>query len=201
VKDGGGIEADYKVAAPKASALEVTLLRSGVISDFAAQWSKNHELTNNFEVDEATYKEFQNFVVQKQKEGDIKLDSLYDGALSDLRRALKTSGYKGSTKELENLQASIVREVQRDFDKYRNDIKDDISQGILARYLPESMLIERSIQNDKQVLAALKLVRSNRQFDTLLARGSMIDQGLQASSSITAASKVEEQGARLKMKW
>ena len=31
VKDGGGVEADYKVEAPKASALEVTLLRSDVM--------------------------------------------------------------------------------------------------------------------------------------------------------------------------
>ena len=45
VRDGGGIEVDYKVEAPKASALEVTLLRSGLLAEFAAQWSKTHELT------------------------------------------------------------------------------------------------------------------------------------------------------------
>lgn len=202
VKDGGGIEADYKVPAPKASALEVTLLRSGVISDFASQWSKKHELTNNFEVDEDTYKEFQNFVTQKQKDGDIKLDALYAGPLNDLRKVLKMSGYKGSTKELENLQASILREVQRDFEKYRADIKEDIAQGILARYLPESMLIERSIQTDVQVQAALKLVRNNRQFNTLLAKGSAEEQQLQSSSSLNSAmAATEEQGALLKVNW
>jgi carboxyl-terminal processing protease len=203
VKDGGGIEADFKVSAPKASALEVTLLRSGLIADFAAQWSKSHELTKNFDVDETTYKEFQTYVSQKQKDGDIKLEALYAGPLNDLRRSLKLSGYKGSTKELENLQASIVREVQRDFEKYRTDIKEDIAQGILARYLPESMLIERSIQTDKQVLAAVKLVRNDRQFDTLLAKGSSAEQQqLQASSTLNAASaKEDEKGALLKMKW
>lgn len=202
VKDGGGIEADFKVSTPKASALEVTLLRSGLIADFAAQWSKTHELTNNFEVDESTYKEFQTFVSQKQKDGDIKLEALYAGPLNDLRRSLKLSGYKGSTKELENLQASIVREVQRDFEKYRKDIKEDIAQGILARYLPESMLIDRSIQTDTQVLAALKLVRNNGQFDTLLAKGSSADQQIQGSSTLNAASaKGDEKGASLKVKW
>ena len=58
VKDGGGIAVDYKVDAPKASALEVTLLRSGIISDFASDWSKKNELTNNFEVDNANYNLF-----------------------------------------------------------------------------------------------------------------------------------------------
>lgn len=203
IKDGGGVEVDYKVTAPKASALEVTLLRSGVISDFAAQWSKNHELTNNFEVDESTYKEFQSFVAQKQKDGDIKLEALYSSALSDLRKILKQSEFKGAAKELESLQASIIREVQRDFDKYRGDIKEDIAQSILARYLPESMLIERSIKTDKQVQAAVKLVRNERQFDTLLAKGSDREQ-LPSSSSLTAAAAAnaaDEKGARLKVNW
>lgn len=202
VKDGGGIEADYKVPAPKASALEVTLLRSGVILDFASQWSRQHELTNNFQVDDDTYKEFQNFVTQKQKDGDIKLEALYAGPLSDLRKALKLSGYKGSTKELENLQATIVREVQRDFDRYSGDIKEDIAQGILARYLPESMLIERSIRTDVQVQAALKLVRNDRQFSTLLARGSTAEQQQQAFSTINAASRdADGKGALVKLNW
>jgi len=65
VKDGGGIEADVKVRSPKASALEVTLLRSGVLGEFAAEWSKTHKLDNhNFEVDEDIYKSFQAFVNQ-----------------------------------------------------------------------------------------------------------------------------------------
>jgi len=172
VKDGGGIEADYKVATPKLSALEITLLRSGIISDFATQWSRNHVLTNNFEVDDKTYRDFQNFVQEKQKEGDIELEALYSGPLNDLRRALKSSGYKGSSRDLQNLQAGIIKEIQRDFDKYRADIKEDIGQGILARYLPESMLLEKSLETDDQVKAAVNLVKDDQQFKTLLVKGS-----------------------------
>jgi carboxyl-terminal processing protease len=175
VRDGGGIEVDYKVEAPKASALEVTLLRSGLLADFAAEWSKKHELTNNFQIDDETYKNFQAFVTNKQRSGDVKLEALYGKPLSDLKSALKKSGYKGSEKMLENLQTSIIKDIQHDFDRYASDIKEDLSQSILARYLPESMLIERGIKSDKQVQAAIKLVSSPKQFDTLLARGSMKD--------------------------
>jgi carboxyl-terminal processing protease len=202
VKDGGGIEADYKVPAPKASALEVTLLRSGIINDFASQWSRRNELTNNFEVDDETYREFQNFVAKKQKEGDVNLDDLYSGPLSELKKILKLSGYKSSTKELENLRSAIVREVQHDFEKYSADIKEDIAQGILARYLPESMLIERSIKNDVQVQAALKLVRNSRQFSAMLAKGSSDEQRLQALTSFNSAlSEIDEKATVFKMKW
>eukprot|EP00522_Entomoneis_paludosa_P009693 CAMPEP_0172450700 /NCGR_PEP_ID=MMETSP1065-20121228/8946_1 /TAXON_ID=265537 /ORGANISM="Amphiprora paludosa, Strain CCMP125" /LENGTH=888 /DNA_ID=CAMNT_0013202515 /DNA_START=438 /DNA_END=3104 /DNA_ORIENTATION=- len=170
VRDGGGVEADVKVEAPKASALEVTLLRSGVLADFAAEWSKKHELTNNFNVDEDTYRNFQNYVMERQKNGEIELEAIYSNSLAELKKMLKQSGYKGSEREVESLQASIIRDVQRDFEKYRKDIKEDISQSILARYLPESMLIERGIKSDAQVAAAVKLMTAPNRFDKVLAR-------------------------------
>ena len=171
LRDGGGVEADFRVPAPKASALEVTLLRSGVLADFAADWSKTHELSNNFNVDEDTYRSFQSYVMERQKSGDLQLEAIYSKSLNDLKKMLKQSGYKGSEREVEALQASIVRDIQRDFEKYRKDIKEDIAQTILARYLPESMLIERSVKNDVQVSAAIKLLTADgSKFDNLLAR-------------------------------
>jgi C-terminal peptidase prc len=100
VRDGGGIEADVKVDAPKASALEITLLRSGVMADFAALWSAQHELPNPhghshvapFEIDEETYRQFQAFVNEKQRTGEIQLEALYNKPLQDLRKTLEASG-------------------------------------------------------------------------------------------------------------
>jgi len=170
VKDGGGIAADLKVDSPQASALEVTLLRSGSMSDFAAEWSKDHQLTDSFNVDGRTYQDFQNFVMAKQKNGDIKLDALYSAPIDQLKKTLKQSGYSGATKEVKLLEASIVREMRGDFEKYSEDIKEDIGQSILARYIPDSMLRERTIKTDKQVIAAVKLISNEKQYDKLLGR-------------------------------
>lgn len=184
VKDGGGVEADFKVSNPKASVLEITLLRSGIISDFAAEWSKKHELTNNFNVDEDTYRQFQVFVGEKQRKGDIQLEELYSAPLKELKKALAQSGYKGSENSVDQLKARILIDMKNDFDKYRSDIKEDISNSILARYLPESMLIERSIKNDIQVNEAVKLVKSRNKFDNLLAKGNADErQELEIASS------------------
>jgi len=176
VKDGGGIEADYKVPAEKSTPLRVTLLLEGIVSDFASQWSKNHELTNDFKVDDKTYKDFQAFVAKKQKEGDIQLEELYSSPLNDLKKMLKSSGYRESAKELEALEVGIIKDMQKDFEKDRVAIKEDISQQILARYLPQSMVIERSLKTDNQVQAAVKLVRNDKQFKTLLAKGSTVSE-------------------------
>jgi carboxyl-terminal processing protease len=203
VQDGGGIEADFKVPAPKASALEVTLLRSNLVADYAAQWSRTHQLTNNFEVDEDIYKDFQKFVSMKQQKGDIKLEALYSGPITDLKKVLQQSGYKGSEKELDRLKQSIVREVMKDFDRYRADIKEDIAQSILSRYLPESMIIERGVKTDVQVQETMKLLSNGRKFDKILAKGgaqeTVAENTLNMASGLTG--KGTEEGAKLKVKW
>jgi carboxyl-terminal processing protease len=204
VKDGGGVAVDYKVDAPKASALEVTLLRSNVIADFAAEWSKKNDLTENFAVDDALYRQFQDFVMKQNKEGDLKLDAIYSGPINDLKRSLERSEYKGSTKELQQLQASILRDMSKDFDKYKKDIKEDIETGILSRYLPESMLISRSVQSDKQVEGAIKILKNQKQFNKLLARnedGSGGDRMLADVSEKNSAITGDDKGAKMTMKF
>jgi carboxyl-terminal processing protease len=206
VKDGGGVEADYKVPAPRASALEVTLLRSDVLGEFAAQWSrKNNQLTNNFQVSDKMYKDFQDFVEKKRASDDLKLESIYSGSLAELKRALKESGYKGSEKEVDLLKANIVREIKNDFEKYKDDIKEDITNSILARYVPESMILERGLRNDKQVEAAAKLMSSEKSFNNVLAKGSVnerIDGGGRlnlASSDVDERKSMDR--ASLQVEW
>lgn len=192
VKDGGGIAVDYKVEAPRASALEITLLRSDLMGEFASLWSRKHQLSNDFDVNDSTYKEFQDFVEQKRKAGELKLESLYAGPLNDLKRALKQSGYKGSEREVEQLQANIVREVKNDFEKYKEDIKEDIATSILARYVPESIILERGLRTDKQVVAATKLLKNDNTFEKILAKGSRDESTLAGETLNLASATLDE---------
>ncbi len=184
VRDGGGVEADYKVAAPKASALEITLLRSDVMNEYASKWSQKNQLTNNFEVTDDIYKEFQEFVDVKAKNGEIKLEAIYSGALEDLKRVLSQSGYKSSEKEVEQLKTSIVKEAKKDFEKYKKDIKEDIATSILTRYIPESMIMERGLKNDAQVQAAIKLLGNDQSFSKILAKGSNTERAVSQGNAV-----------------
>jgi carboxyl-terminal processing protease len=209
VRDGGGIEADYKVAAPKASALEVTLLRSDLMNEFAAQWSRKYELTDNFDVTDDVYREFQDFVEAKRKAGDVKLESLYSGALEDLKRALKQSGYKSSEREVEQLKSLIVKEIKSDFERYKKDIKEDLAASILARYLPESLIMERGLKTDRQVQAAIRLLSNEKSFDKILAKGSSNERlmgGTNGANTLAVASSdldadPSRSGASLSVEW
>jgi len=213
VRDGGGIEADFKVDASKASALEVTLLRSNILSDFAAEWSKTHELNIDskkgdlYEIDDATYQSFKRYVMKKNEDGEFTLDALYRNPLKQLQDSLKKSGYALSSKEAKRLESSIVLEMQKDFVRYENDIKEDIGNNILARYLPESMLIERGLKNDKQVLAAVSLLKDRRKFDTLLARSestsksAFMANGDVPSTNIAKMQRGNIEGASININW
>ena len=190
VKDGGGVEVDYKVEPQKASPLEIILLQSGAYSDYAAEWSKTHELTDKFRVDEATYKDFQKFVEQKQEDGDLKLEVFYDSQLKELKKKLKASNFDSSKRMLDSLRADIIKDVKRDFKTYKSEITEDLEQSILARYLPDSMLIEHGLQTDTQVLETAKMLKDGNEFDKLLARDNeSVEKGL--LSNVVGDSSIE----------
>ena len=207
VKDGGGIEVDYKVEAPQMSALEVTLLRSGVMKEFASEWSKANQLNENFGISETLYRDFQSFVNKQYQSGKLDLTAIYSNPIKELRESLEESKYQVSQSELRGLEKDIVREMLKDFDKYSKDIKEDLGNAILDRYLPDSMLLSRSLKTDTQVNAALKLLRNDREFNTLLARSSNDSQGevgnfaMSKGGSSMTTSNARDSSVRVNMKW
>lgn len=189
VKDGGGVEVDVKVEPQKASPLEIILLNSGSYSDYAAEWSKKYELTGNFKVDDATYKDFQRFVEKRQKDGDMKLEILYDSQLKELQKKLKASKFGSSSRELEKLRSDIIKDVKKDFSTYKSEIIEDLEQNILARYLPDSMLIERGLRSDVQVAETAKMLKDGREFDKALARDNSLETTKVSQSYETSSTK------------
>ena len=101
------------------------------------------------------------------------------------------------------LEASIIRDIKQDFEKYKKDIKEDITNSILARYLPESMILERGLKTDVQVDAAVKLLRNDKNFDQLLAKGSSQERStsLGAIDIAMDSSDRPKDGASLAVDW
>jgi len=129
------VEVDVKVEPQKASPLEIILLNSGSYSDYAAEWSKKYELTDNFKVDDATYKDFQRFVEKRQKDGDMKLEILYDSQLKELQKKLKASKFGSSSRELEKLRSDIIKDVKKDFSTYKVSCCYWISSFVCSRFM------------------------------------------------------------------
>ena len=167
VRDGGGVEADIKVAAPQASVLEVSLQQQGMFFDFANEWAKSHTYVMGEGLGEdgpslvtdATYEDFKQFVKKKEKEGNFRMDLLFSGALEPLQEALTVTTYDKAGKELEGLREAVREEVMQEFVTEKKQIKEEVGQAILARYLPESVLRRLALEGDLQVKAAIEAVK------------------------------------------
>ena len=83
-----------------------------------------------------------------------------------------------------------MKEIKRDFEKYKKDIKEDIATSILSRYIPESMIMERGLKTDTQVQAAIKLLGNDQSFSKILAKGSKNEQSFASQSNAVADSSM-----------
>ena len=166
-------------------------------------------MTDKSRVDEATYKDFQRFVEQKQADGELKLEVFYDSQLKELSKKLKASKFDSSKRVLDSLRADIIKDVKKDFKTYKPEIMEDLEQNILARYLPDSMLIEHGLAKDVQVTATAKMLKDGKEFDKILARDNnsvqeRVQEGL--LSSIAGDSSIETASAmkiepKLQTRW
>ena len=85
----------------------------------------------------------------------------------------------------------MIADTKKDFTTYKSEIKEDLEQNILARYLPDSMLIERGLKQDKQVVETAKFLKDGKEFSKILARESntsiekkaKIGQGVETAST------------------
>ena len=107
---------------------------------------------------------------------------------------------------LESLRADIIKDVKKDFKNYKSEIIEDLEQNILARYLPDSMLIEHGLLTDVQVQETAKMLKDGKEFDKLLARDNeSVENGLLSSvvgdSSIETASLSVLPESTLQTKW
>ena len=176
--------ADLKVNQKRASTLEVALLQSNAFDEFADDYlSKNVHPEHGFKVTEKIFGNFKAFVREKQASGDFHLEEILlgkggesiatppgigskkptkeqrrtTGPLEQLKYNLGESDYPLSIREANKLKETIVKELLNDFDLYKSNLKEDIGNVILARFLPESMILERSLDSDKMVEESVRL--------------------------------------------
>merc|ERR1719491_1035942 len=100
----------------------------------------------------------------------MKLEILYEAQLKELQKKLKASKFDSSSRELERLRSDIIKDVKKDFSTYKTEIIEDMEQNILARYLPDSMLIERGLKSDVQATETARFLKDGKEFDKILPR-------------------------------
>mmetsp|Transcript_56546 Transcript_56546/g.133574 ORF Transcript_56546/g.133574 Transcript_56546/m.133574 type:complete len:554 (-) Transcript_56546:187-1848(-) len=173
VKDAGGIEPDVFVKSSETKMLSRELYRRDAFYQFADVWQAKHAAdgeklatTAGAEViSDAEYNDFKLFV-QKNTVG---LDTSFDKNLDTLEKSLKDQGFTEAISEVEALKGKLDGLIIKEFDTDKTNVKRLLASVIKARYLPDSAILQQSLENDPQIEKALAVLRDSKQYTAALS--------------------------------
>lgn len=168
VKDGAGIEPDIKTSFDILSHVATTLYFKNHFFDYANKYRVDHpELRdgNAFALSDAEYDDFVNFL--KGKDYDYTTDS--EEKLNDLKKLLTEENYSESvTAMLNDLEAKIKHDKEKDLVKFKPEIKRILEQEIVSRYAYEKGRIANGLKDDPDVLEAIKVLSDPARYKGIL---------------------------------
>jgi carboxyl-terminal processing protease len=168
VKDGGGITPDYKIDQDTLSALSVKLVQDFLIFDFATDFANEHKSIadpKHFQITDQIYSDFSKFVKDKK----ITYESKSEQGLKNLiETAKKEHYYEGAQNEFLSLEKSLTLNLDRDLEKFGDDIRQLLKDEIVSRYYYQKGAILASLDDDKDIKTAKTLMDNPEKYKALL---------------------------------
>ncbi|WP_282126001.1 S41 family peptidase [Marinifilum flexuosum] len=169
VYDGGGILPDIKVDADTYSILSLNMIRDFMFFDFAtlyANKTESIESAKEFKVSDDLFNEFVEFVKESK-------DFTYKSESTEILKALKKSAkeeknFDISTDEFEALEAKLAPNLDRDIQRFKDELKELLAHEIVKRYHYQKGGIEFSLRDDKTLLRAIEVLESNNEYVGIL---------------------------------
>lgn len=171
VRDGGGIKPDVEVKPDTLPNIAVYLDRydtTEVMLNYVIDYIARHPTiapAGEFTLSDADFADFRERVIKS----GFTYDPLSMKRFDDLVKTAKFEGYyDGAKDEFEKLKAKLKHDVGRDVDHEKDNIKQMIEQDIVAAYYYQAGVIESALRHDKQVKAAIDLLRDPARYKALL---------------------------------
>ncbi len=167
VYDGGGILPDIELESSKFSPITTALLKDNAIFDFATKYYYSNTLTdwNNFEVSDAIFQEFLEFLNVKSFSYETETEKEFAEAL----RRSEDDGLKdGIQKSYDALMASIQEAKKTDLIAKKVEIKSLLSDEILKRYFYAEGLYDYHINHNPEILTAVETLNDASKYNRIL---------------------------------
>lgn len=169
VFDGKGIKPDVITEQQSLSPLTVALMRNHLIFDFATTFKqKNKEISpaKEFEVSDKTYTEFAQYL--KGKDYTYKTQS--EKLLEKLEETAKKEKYfDGAESEYSALKEKMINDKEDDIIKFKNEVKEVLSNEIVSRYYYQDGRVAQSLSEDKDVQEAILILKNQKRYNDILA--------------------------------
>ncbi|MDD6210456.1 MAG: S41 family peptidase [Bacteroidales bacterium] len=168
VRDGGGINPDVTVESKKIPTMALYLTMDNVIFDYATQWVVGKDSIVEpelFSITDEDYESFKDFV----KKRDFTYDRQSEKVLKNLKEVAEFEGYMDTASdEFKALEAKLKPDLDRDLDKFKPIIKDQINEEIIKRFYFQKGKIKNALRDDIQVKEAIKLLNDKEAYSKLL---------------------------------
>ena len=178
VYDGGGIVPDIKIDLDRLSSLTINLARKFMFFDFATKFANENESIaspGEFKVSDEIFNDFKAFVKERQ----FSYQSETEKAYKELMETAKEEKYFDvAQQEFEQLKMKIGHELDQDFESFKDELKEMLTDEIVTRYYYQKGAIKSAIQDDKGIEKAKATLKDPNAFSSVFTKGKIISSNL-----------------------
>ncbi len=170
VYDGAGITPDIETKPlPKKDVL-FNLENKFFIFNYATNYVLQHKDLRdslNFELNEEEYKDFLNYL----KTENFTFQSGLEIEMAAIKeRAIEKNTFESIKKEHEILTQKLEADKKKELELYENEIRNKLSEEIVARYYFQRGRISYTMRNDDQINQAMKLIQNEEEHRAILSK-------------------------------
>jgi carboxyl-terminal processing protease len=169
VRDGGGVRPEFEVEEKKLPTLLYYLLSDYVLFDYITEYVQQHKTIAPVEDFTLTDEDFENFKLYA-KTKNFSYDRQSEKVLKNLKEVAQFEGYleeKDST-TLKTLESRLTPDLERDFERFKNQIKEVMAAEIVKRYYFEKGELIQNLKNDAVLDKAIEVLSNPQLMDETL---------------------------------
>lgn len=158
VRDGGGVRPDFEVEEKKMPTMLFYLMSDFTLFDYVTDWVQAHPTippVEKFIYPDADYEVFK----QRLKDAKFTYDRQSEKALKNLKEVAEFEGYLAEdTTVFAALEAQLKPDLDRDLERYKEDVKKMISGEIVKRYYYQKGELMENLKGDEVLQKALDVL-------------------------------------------
>ena len=169
VRDGGGVSPDFEVEEEKTPTMMYYLVSDTSLFNYVTQWTLEHKTIPSIEefvYSDEDYEKFKTYL----KDRNFTYDRQSEKALKNLKEIADFEGFMDEDSTVfAALEAKLVPNLDRDLDRYKDQIKQIISVEIIKRYYYQRGELIESLKGDKVLEEALRVLEDNELYRKTLS--------------------------------
>lgn len=170
VRDGGGVKPEFEVKEPKMPTLMFYLATDTVLFDYVTDWALKHKTIAPVESFEVTDQDFEELKVYA-KEKKFTYDRQSEKVLKNLKEVAEFEGYlESDTTMFAALEEKLTPNLERDFDRFKDQIKRLMAAEIVKRYYYQAGELQQNLKDDEVLNKAIEVLDDENLYRKTLSR-------------------------------